>query len=233
MTQQQPTATVTKVGRLAIATPADWMVLPLDDRDRDRDRRIARMVERRMGKDDRLAHVRLPIVAQLRKYAREAAEKGAFLIAMHGRMVRDVPLSSTVVASWLPLLVDRDGQPLPDADSILSALAPGTEKGEVLEQSVIDLPVGRATRVRRRTKPDIQDMKGEEIYGESFDYFVPIAEVDRTLVLICSTPILPLADAYAVLFDTLAGTIALLQDPDEDQSDDEPTDNPADRSVAS
>lgn len=173
-----------------------------------------------MGKGDRLASVRLPIVAKLRKFAGAAAGQGAFFAAVHSRASQRIPLAATLLASWLPSVTDKAGVPLLTAEDIEATLSSRTAKGEVLERSTVDLAIGRSVRVRRQTVTDLRDKNGKVVEGASVDYFVPLPQMDRTLMLVFSTPILPVADLYASLFDTIAATVTVVEAVDEDQTDD-------------
>lgn len=194
--------------RFSIGVPGDWMVLPLDLDPRTRDQRIKRLVEDRVGKQDKLAPLRRQTVVQLRKSAAETVNAGGFFAAMHSRIADGRPMSASVTVSLLPLTKDADGNVLSDAEEIAATLAAGagSKKGIVLEHSVTDLPIGRAARLRRRTSSGIHGTDGREVESESVQFYVPFPDFSRTLALVFSTPILPLADAYAELFDTMATT---------------------------
>jgi hypothetical protein len=58
--------------------------------------------------------------------------------------------------------------------------------------------------LRRRVGTGIHDQEGREAPAENVQFFVPLPEVDTLLALVFSTPILPLADAYAEVFDAMA-----------------------------
>lgn len=220
--QLAATAAVTTAEQIAFATPADWWVLPLDEQTRDR--RIAQMVRAKLGNDDATAHIRIPLIAKLRKYVRQAAEQRAFFAALQGRTVKGLPVAATFLASWLPKVTDEAGTPLLTVEEMQAALSPTTDAGEVLERSTVELPVGHAFRVRRRSTSDLQDRdrdgKGSgsgSAKAESLDFFVPMPQSERTLTMVFSTPILPLADMYVTLFDTMAATVTVApQPPDED-----------------
>lgn len=205
MTQTDATRPVAVTAdRLSIAIPGDWTVLPLDPKTRDR--RIAKLVERRLGKVDQLANIRRQTIVKLRRYAAEAARRGAFFAALHGRLADGLPMSATAMASLLPPSRDSEGALLPDAEAMAATLARGSERSEVLEHSVVDLQLGQAARVRRRTATDQPSRDGGTIYGAAVDYFVPLPAADKTLALVFATPVLPLADAYTQLFDMMAAT---------------------------
>lgn len=209
-----PVPTVTMADRFSMTLPADWMVLPLDPRTRDR--RIAALVDREFGKRDGNATLRRQKIVRLRKSAAQAAENGAFFAALHGKLVGEVAMAASVLVSMLPPLKGPDHQVLPDAEMIAASLASETGGGEVLEHSVVELIVGQAARVRMRGGSGMHGEDGREVVGESLHFYVPLPEVDKTLALVFSTPLLPLADAYARLFDLMAVTARWIQTPAEE-----------------
>lgn len=199
-TAASPTATNT-AERFKMVVPGDWTILPLDPKTRDR--RIARIVERRIGKEDRHAYLRRQYIVQLRKSAADAAGRGAFFAAIHNSSAKGVPLSASVMAAMVPQATDSGGNVLGDAESMAGELANDGE-GRVLEHAVVDLQVGEAARVRRRAGTGIHAMDGREVVGETVQFYVPLPEAQRTLALVFSTPILSLGDDYAALFDVMA-----------------------------
>lgn len=188
--------------RFAMPVPGEWTVLPLDPKTRDR--RIAGLVAKELGKDDRLATLRRQKIVRLRKAAAEASANGAFFAALHGRILGEAALAASVVVSMMPPLRNTDGEPLVDPEMMAATLAQQTDDGAVLETSVVELVVGRAARLRRRGGSGFHGEDGREVEGEAVHFYVPLSEANRTLVLVFSTPLLRLADAYAELFDLMA-----------------------------
>lgn len=212
-----PVPTISTADRFAVTIPGDWMVLPLDPRNRDR--RIARMVEKEFGKDDKDVVLRRQKIVRLRKAAADAADNGGFFAALSGRLVGEVAMASSLVVCLLPPLRGPDSQPLPDVDAMAGVLAADTEKGKVIEHSVAELPyLGRAARVRRRAGTGFTGEDGTEAEGETVQYYLPLEEVNKTLALLFATPFLPLADAYAQLFDLVAATARWVQTSPEEES---------------
>jgi hypothetical protein len=72
--------------------------------------------------------------------------------------------------------------------------------------TAVDLPVGRAVRLRARARAVIAASSGEEPPVDAVRYYVPLPHWDRLLVLAFSTPSLSAADAFSELFDLLALT---------------------------
>lgn len=189
-----------------MGVPADWIVLPLDVDRQVRDRRIQRLVEQHMGRQDELAPLRRRTVVRLRKSATEAVGAGGFLLAMHSRVAGGRPMSASALASLLPLPRDESGNVITDADAVAAATQTEDGGGHVSERTVVDLPVGRAARIRRVTASGIHGSDGREVVAENLQFYVPLQSPKRLLTLVFSTPILPLVDAYVKLFDTMAAT---------------------------
>ncbi|MGH9137633.1 MAG: hypothetical protein ACRD0G_11385 [Acidimicrobiales bacterium] len=195
-----PTTTATG---FALVTPGDWIVLPLAPETRDR--RIAKLVESHVGRADNIAHLRRQTIVQFRKAAAQAQERGAFFAALHSGSAQGIPMSASVLAFLVPAATGPDGELLGDVDEVAAAISePGA--GEVLERSTVDLAVGRAVRVRKLVRSGLRGTDGREPRSDSVQFFVPLPEADHLLVLTFATPILPLGDAYAELFDAMAAT---------------------------
>lgn len=198
----RPAADTVAAHRLAMVTPGDWIVLPLDPKTRDR--RIARLVEREVGREDRVAHLRRQTIVELRKIAAQAARRGAFFAAVSSRIAGDKPMAASVIALMMSAADEREAQLLHDPDALALVLDAEEPGAETLQRSIVDLQVGRAIRLRRRVGTGIHDQEGREAPAENVQFFVPLPEVDTLLALVFSTPILPLADAYAEVFDAMA-----------------------------
>jgi hypothetical protein len=198
----RPASRTVAARRLAMVTPGDWIVLPLDPRTRDR--RIARLVEREVGKEDRVAWLRRQTIVELRKVAADAHRRGAFFAAVSSRIAGDRPMAASVLALMMSPADDREAELLHDPDALALVLDAQEPGAETLERSTVDLQLGRAIRLRRRVGTGIHDQEGRQAQAENVQFFVPLPEADRLLALVFSTPILPLADAYAEVFDAMA-----------------------------
>lgn len=191
--------------RFSMAVPSGWVILPLDPATRDR--RIAGMVKHRIGKEDRHAYLRRQYVLKIRKVVAEAANNGAFFLAVHSGAIKGVPMMASVIVSMLPQVSDAAGNVLTDPAALAADAATGrgeASKGETLEHSVVELQVGSAARIHRRAPIGIKAEDGREVIGETIHYYVPLPEARRTLAMVFSTPLLSVADAYTRLFDVMA-----------------------------
>lgn len=201
--------------QFSIGVPGDWLVLPLDVDRQARDRRIHHLVEKHAGRQDAFAHLRRRVIVRLRKSAAEAVNAGGFLMAMQSRFADGRPMSASAVFSILPLTKDASGNVLTDAE-LMAAFLADNEKANVMEHSVQDLPIGRAARIRRPTNTGVHGNDGREVVSETVQYYVPLPDLNSTVALVFSTPILPLVDAYIELFDTMAKTAKWVEETNEE-----------------
>jgi hypothetical protein len=74
------------------------------------------------------------------------------------------------------------------------------------ELGVVELPLGSAVRCRTRVHCDLWGSDGKELRPATVQYLVPLVGGDHMLVMSFSTPILPLADRFAELFDAMSRT---------------------------
>lgn len=201
-----PTATPIfgNLGReLVIATPPTWHALNLDPERRAQV--VADLVDEVAGGRDDLAAIRHELRTTLRDTLAEAVDRGAFFVAVTMDVARGFPVSASVVASLVPLGRDDDGKPLTDAESTADALASGGgwERRDV---SVVDLAIGRATRLRRRAGTGLVSDDGREPEAETVQFFVPLEDTPgRMLALSFSTPTVAVAEVFVELFDVIAG----------------------------
>jgi hypothetical protein len=200
----RPAADTLTAQRLAMVTPGDWIVLPLDPKTRDK--RIARLVEREVGKEDRVAWLRRQTTVELRKVAAQARQRGAFFAAVSSQIVGDKPLAASALALMMSAGDEREAELLHDPEAMALVLDAEEPGAETLERSLVDLKIGRAVRLRRLVGTGIHDQEGREAPAQNVQFFVPLPEVGKLLALVFSTPILPLADAYAEVFDAMAAS---------------------------
>lgn len=197
------------------------MILPLAPENRQQ--RIRRLVRRRVGVSDELAGARYQAAAELERAAEAAVEAGVFFAAMYEELFEEVPVSASLTVSVTPTGVST-GQPvdfhLPgqegqagegrqqDRSQVAQLMAERLEQDPTDhdELSVTEIPLGPAVRCRSRARADLFGSDGQELRPATVQYFVPLAASDHMLVMSFSTPILPLADRFAGLFDAMART---------------------------
>lgn len=184
---------------ISLVLPATWRVLDLDPATRDRyAERVARQI---VGSGDRWALYRRWAVKSYRQMAGEASEAGAFFAASYAEKV-----AGYVVAATLMVFVGMS--PVEQPDELGPALD-DVGKGEVLVDPArpVELRVGPAVRSRVRVAAGVPDSGGRTLPVDVTRFFVPVPASDRLMVMAFSTPILPVADALAELFDQVAMTV--------------------------
>jgi hypothetical protein len=166
---------------------------------------IRRLVDERVGSDPRVAAPRAQFTGMLQQAVANAARNGAVMAFVYADVFGDAPVG----ASLLAFVTGAEDKVMKDGDIDLDALhdlvrgSSGT--GEtVVDSSVVDLPAGRAVRVRRRTTAVVL---GRAVPTEVVQYFVPVPGRRNTVTLNFSTPSVALADAFSELFAAMAETL--------------------------
>lgn len=179
--------------------PSGWFRIDLDPAHREGS--VAALVERQfLGLDD-APLLKAQAREELGAHAEEAYRNGG--IELYLSLQTAGPL--TVPAS---LLVTLAAAPHPGTvrPAELAAHLAGT--GPVgREVSVAELPSGPAVRVRARTVPAPEDPSGNTLPVTSVDYHLPVPGSETYLLLSFSTPLDPVADPMADLFDAVAHSL--------------------------
>ncbi|MFE7069848.1 hypothetical protein ACFU96_07150 [Streptomyces sp. NPDC057620] len=176
-----------------LITPEDWYRIPLQPEDR-REASVSALVKRQFaGVDDQPA-LRRQAQEQLLGAAEAGVEQGGVVLYLSFLEAAGIPLSASLLISRL--------QRRFDALDTVSALS---DKGET---SQVRLPAaGRAVRRRRTERTREARRLGSEFEDTVVEYFVPVPDRDEVLMLTFSTPLEPIADAMAELFDAVASTL--------------------------
>jgi hypothetical protein len=192
------------VERFSIVTPANWVVVDLDPRTRDRSAR--RMVKRSVGAADELARLRQEAVVAYRHFAADAADKGAFLALMVSELIGDTPMFASLLAFVTPPVTAADGSSLTTVDEMAPALRAPVEGERLVAAGPVDLRLGPAFRTRAVVGSGLHGSDGAEADTDVVRYVVPMGGLPNLLVLAFSTPIVSLGDDFARLFDQMART---------------------------
>jgi len=180
--------------RLTLVTPEDWYRLPLLEEQRLR-RGVAELVDRQFrGKDDRPT-LRRELVDALLEQAHRAREGGGVDMYLSDLPIGGVPLALSLVVSLVPLRADVTD---------LEALAPGFDDG--VQATVVELPAGRALRRQRVEARDAPELAVTQLDTLLVDYLLP-GPGETALLLTFSSPLVPVAEALAELFEAVAGTV--------------------------
>jgi hypothetical protein len=184
------------VSRLLLVTPADWWRIPLQD-GVARARSVRALVRRQFrGVDDQPA-LRSQTEGHLAEAAQAAAERDGLEMYVATDTVVGVPIAASLVVSLLPAPIA--------GRSVLGRLAQElrTDGSEV---ALIDLPIGAALRRRRTERIEEASRMGATDDSVLVDFYLP-APRDACMVLLnFATPLLPLAQPMAELFEAVAST---------------------------
>ncbi len=183
-----------------IASPPGWVRIVLDPETMDA--KIAAIVAAQFRGTDSAPLVKQSLVRMLGEQCRTAAGNGGVEVHLSTLKVGEYPLSASMVVT---LLAPRDGAPLPALDDLGVARRAAGE-----DVRMVEFPAGVALRRRyvEELAGDPGDGKGERrllVTHVDFQFELPGSPLH--LLLSYSTPILPLADAFAELFDTMTGTL--------------------------
>jgi hypothetical protein len=220
--------------RFRVLLPATWMILPLAPEGRHQ--KIRRLVRRRVGTSDELAGARYQAALELERAAEAAVDAGVFFAATYDELFEDVPVSASLTVSVTPTGLStgspdrsnlppgdvsgdaprgqegQEGQDQPEGERDRSQLAQlmverlEKDRTDHHELSVREIPLGPAVRCRSHARAELYGSDGRELRPATLQYLVPLASSDHMLVMSFSTPILPLADRFAELFDAMART---------------------------
>jgi hypothetical protein len=178
-----------------LVTPAGWFDLDLDPVTGPG--RRAKLVRRRVGGGRERAELRRQIQARLDDAAERAMASGARFASCYSEVFEGVQVAATLVGF---VSRDIDHTALGDAVDRLRRADPGAEI------ELVDLPAGPAVRRLADVESPVEGSEHTKA-TVSVEYFVPMPEGGRTLLLAFSTPSLALRDALVELFDAIAGTL--------------------------
>lgn len=194
------------------AAPADYrLLLPegwfriLLDPDR-RDRSVDALVERQFHGIDNAPHLKEELRADLRRRAAKAHRSGGIELYLSLQEVGPFTVPASLLVSLAPL---RHAEPLP-AESLARAFAEDAGEagaGEAPEITVEELAAGTAVRVRRLSRQPGENGPDGDHVSVSVEYHLPVPGTTAFLLLTFSTPLEPIADAMAGLFDAIAGSL--------------------------
>ncbi|MEU3237603.1 hypothetical protein ACFYNH_20535 [Streptomyces anthocyanicus] len=193
--------------------PEGWFRILLDPDQRDDS--IDALVERQFRGIDNAPHLKEELRGDLRRRAAKAYRGGGIELYLSLQAAGPLTIPASLLVTLAPL---RHAEPLPPEDlaRVLAEDAEATEAGSgnagapVPEIAVEELTAGTAVRVRRLTRqpgengPDAPHAAHASV---SVEYHLPVPGTTAYLLLTFSTPLEPIADAMAGLFDAIAGSL--------------------------
>ncbi|MGA5263703.1 hypothetical protein ACPCI0_26215 [Streptomyces griseoincarnatus] len=182
--------------------PDGWFRILLDPEQRDRS--VDALVERRFQGVDNAPHLKDEMRADLRRRAAEAHRGGGIELYLSFQEAGPLTVPASLLVSLAPL---RGPEPLSPHD-LAAAFAKGAEPdGDDTKASVEELAAGTAVRVRSTTRPTERERQDGQRASVSVEYHVPVPGSAQYLLLTFSTPLEPVADAMAGLFDAIASSL--------------------------
>jgi hypothetical protein len=220
-------------GELAIVLPGTWTALPVQDQE-ESERRIAAMIRRQVGRNDRLARARREVREQLREVVAEARRADAFSVALSSEILPGVPFPATLILSnekW-PMdaadLLDAvaagaEVEPEPAAaeaetvepgpagsvtDEPGAERSPGSVAGRLLrsfpDASILELSIGPVARRSRVREVQYATESAPELIA---DYWFPAPDADGLVRAHLTAPMAQVPDLYLELFDAMVDSI--------------------------
>lgn len=166
-----------------VLLPPGWVRIPLDGREGARVTALAAQKTASLPAPHR-HQVRERLTGLLRSTLRDARSCGGIDILLSLAERDGVPLAASCLVCYL----DRDGKvPLDMLSAELSAIG---------RADVVAIPSGSAVR-HRYVEPDMSKL----------DYFLPVPGRTGLLTLAFATPVEPLAEPFALLFDAIAESL--------------------------
>lgn len=185
--------------------PDGWFRILLDPPEQ-REKSVDALVERQFQGIDNAPHLKDELRKDVRRRSAKAARSGGVELYLSLQQVGPFTIPASLLVTLAPL---RHPQPLP-AQALAEALAADGEA----TVSVEELPSGEAVRVRRltgtgtgRPEPDTGGGPDEPHRSVLVEYHVPVPGTTAFLLLTFSTPLEPIADAMAELFDAVATSL--------------------------
>ncbi len=176
-----------------LITPEDWYRIPLLPVER-REASVSALIKKQFAGVDDQPVLRRQAEEQLLGAAEAGAEQGGVVLYLSFLEAAGIPLSAS-------LLISRVHRRFDSLDAVSALRGKG-------EAALVRLPdAGRAARRRRSEKTRESRRLGSEFEDTIVEYFVPVPDQDEVLMLTFSTPLEPIADAMAELFDAVAGTL--------------------------
>lgn len=184
-----------------LSLPVSWVELDLDPATRAE--AIAKIVAERGAAGQQLGLSRQQLTDLLERLAAQALEKNGVYVAFYSDVMEAAPVSASLIVSIVPASGEA---PPPGTDpmsvaKVLQQMFPAEADVQLRE-----LGAGPAVRVRRRLEAPLADVGNVAI--ENLQYVVVLPDLTRLALLDFSTPTVGLADAFAELFDAIAGTLS-------------------------
>jgi hypothetical protein len=187
---------------LRFAVPDSWYRWDPDDAVTGSSREVDERIEQRLA----LAPVRQELLCLLTGFWDDAADQQAVAAAA---LVEPAP-DAALVASLVVVEAERNhpGDVEAEIDHLLGLL--GAESPfDIRPRTVepVELPAGRAVRLRRLVRTDVAGPDEGDVAVEMVQHWLPVPGGETMVVLAASTPCLHVAAELADAFDAIASSV--------------------------
>jgi hypothetical protein len=184
-----------------LAVPEGWERVVLDP---DRwPHRIDKLVNRSLRRTKASPQLKAALAGRMVEQAEAAHANGGVEMYVFHQVLGQVPVSAGLVVT---LLRPPAGTAAGDLGDIALSLATRAAASDD-EVTTVELPAGPAVRHLYRRRPGPDDPDGNKLLVTHLDVYVGVPHSDQRLLLSFSTPVEPLAEALAGLFDSIARTL--------------------------
>ncbi|WBB58621.1 hypothetical protein O7599_23715 [Streptomyces sp. WMMC500] len=182
-----------------LLVPDGWFRILLEPEHRKA--AVGALVEQQYRGIDNAPHLKEQTRRELLDRAAEAHRGGGIELYISLQTAGPVGIPASLVVTLAP--------PPHEGQVPLEALAKAIADDGPVDQDVTieELPAGRAVRVRTRTVPPADDPSGNPLPVTSVDYHLPVPGTNAFLLLAFSSPLDPIADDMAALFDAVAASL--------------------------
>jgi hypothetical protein len=197
-----------------LRVPPNWFELDVHPATRDESAR--KLARERTSEVPELREHRAEITKLLREQAASAWDAGAVYCAGMVEPVADGVLPATVTVFMLPGPLGASSDEPDRLTALLPALTPKEATGEDDPWTRVQTLTleGCGPAARSYGVEDVEPEPGRKLRVAQMQTFIPIPNVNRVLLVSCSSPAYAVAEGLFDLFDALTGTLRLELDSD-------------------
>ncbi|MCX4548884.1 hypothetical protein [Streptomyces sp. NBC_01500] len=186
-------------GDYRLLLPDGWFRILLEPEQRDSS--VAALVDRQFEGVDNAPHLKAELRNDLLRRAAKAYRNGGIELYLGLQQAGPFTIPASLLVTLAPL---KHAEPLP-LDALARSLAESGPVGQ--EVSIGELASGPAVRVRKQVEQPGDGSDAVVRLSTSVEYHMPVPQTAAFLLLTFSTPLEPLADAMAGLFDAVADSL--------------------------
>lgn len=186
---------------LSLILPGSWAVVPLTDT-AAASARIAALIKKQVGRNDRLAHVRRELKASLIQSAEEAIAIGAVGFAISLEILPGIPFPASLIivpGDW-PAPVENDDRT--ETQRLLAAYPGSTLVDDEAERPIVRRHELVRTTYETETSTDLR-----------VNYWLPAGDGSRLARVHVKAPMAHTPALWLELFDTIVGSLGWLSEP--------------------